>query len=98
MVIGGVSYADYSSKNSYFKNNYYETIYKIETYDVDKDTNLNMLNDILDSASRINAYITETKKNKNSKFIGFLYKDEIAEYDYINATQLKSKLKTNSWI
>ena len=94
-IVFDTSYAD---KNSGFDKLYKETIYKIETYDIDKDPNLNVLNGILNSASNINAYIKETQKNKNSKFIGFLYKDEIAEYDYINATQLKRKLKANSWI
>jgi hypothetical protein len=88
----------YADKNSSFDKLYKETIYKIETYDIDKDPNLNVLNDILRSASNINAYIKETQKNKDSVFIGFLYKDEIADYDYIVATQLKTKLKTNSWI
>lgn len=88
----------YADKNSSFDKLYKETIYKIETYDIDKDPNLNVLNDILRSASNINAYIKETQKNKDSIFIGFLYKDEIADYDYIVATQLKTKLKTNSWI
>ena len=91
----GVSYGD---KNSSFDRLYKETIYKIETYDIDKDPNLNVLNGILRSASNINAYIKETQKNKDSIFIGFLYKDEIADYNYIVATQLKTKLKTNSWI
>lgn len=94
-IVFGASYAD---KNSRFDKFYKETIYKIETYDIDKDPNLNILNGILHSASNINAYIKETQKNKDSVFIGFLYKDEIADYDYIVATQLKTKLKTNSWI
>lgn len=75
-----------------FDKNYNEIIYYIETYDIEKDSDLTVLNSILNSSSIINKHITMTKKNKDNLFIGCFYTDEIADYDYISTTTLKEQI------